>query len=76
MIFLHDSTQLQVSVINPGYVATKIGEKHLERIRSNKPEQQWLDLYGRYYADDEARVKKNFKTVRTEKVAIAVVAVT
>ncbi len=61
---------ISVSVVNPGYVATKIGEKHLERIRTTKHEQQWIDLYGRYIKHDEQRVKKNFNSGATTEVGM------
>ena len=58
-----------VVLVNPGYIPTKIGQKHLERVQGKQVEPQWLELYGRYHKDEAAKVKQNFDSGVTTAVS-------
>ncbi len=53
-----------VSLVNPAYVQSKIFDKSLSQLQHlDMANQEWVQLYGRYFQDAEARTAKTLQQV-------------
>jgi short-subunit dehydrogenase len=59
---------VSVSLVNPGYIYTKIAEKGLAEIKHRQVPSLIQELYGRYYNNAEQRRIKNFQSGYTTEV--------
>ena len=67
---------VSVSLINPGFVSTKIGEKDKVELHEQTQyyEQKWLDLYGKYLTGATDKITKNFADADTTDVTTKAIA--
>jgi short-subunit dehydrogenase len=62
-----------VTLVNPGFVMTKIAQKNIDMFSALQPEPSWLAIYGPLLSNTEAKVRAMFATADTTEVTDAAI---